>query len=560
MADSQWQAPDDGRNPNTSAIGLISQLNAAFIAQKVKFVVQVGDLADNGGAHESGTRYTTSAALGEDTRALFAQALFDHGIGFFPCRGNHDNAVAAAFAADFPQTRNGLMNASPDRVFDAVPACDAATQPAPARWGAPFTVGSNFDAIGQPAANLAGLSYGFDYQNARFVLIDQFKPADDLDPDGVSPYALETTVARQQAWIGRTLAQRPAASQHAFLFSHKGIITQQHVDVLFGDCPSDRDVTVGTTTYKVAPGAASAFIRTAEANGVRLYFCGHDHIHARSIVKTTDGLTPHARLTHVLCQSVSSKFYTPNECNDAGNGQVPPCTANDQLFCGGRRQTMLSQELYRVGYYIVTVDGPNVSVDYHSAPAFPAYAGSATEAVITTTPELAFTWRETFGYSLVGRQFVVDHGGSFTAVADTGPKAGTVARILAGTNGNPNSDPSGRRYGNAVNTGWYPQRHATASDILVLWGMAATLGSGQTDEYVLSLTCDPPKGKSFILATPDGRGRWVNAVSRNLGGTPAPVTGPWKPGYALGTYGLDREAGTVWAVLDHDGYFAAVAV
>jgi len=290
-------------------------------------------------------------------------------------------------------------------------------------------------------------------------------------------------------------------------------------------------------------------------NGARYYFCGHDHIHNRSIVKTTDAGTA-AQINHLLCQSVSSKFYTPNEENAFGNGNVPAATSNDAFFCAGKRQTQLSQELYTVGYYLVTVDGANVTMDYYSAPAYPSF-GTPTENLITATPTLHFTRRESFGYGLQGKQFVLGNGASFTAVQDAGP-TGTAASILSGTNSNPNSDQSGRAFSNDVNTGWTAATAGTASDILTLWGMGHTLGSSQTDEFTLSLGYDKTKGTSFILATPDGSGNWINAVEQNLGGAKKLVSGPWKAGYPLGTYGLDTAAQTVWAVLNYNAAFAAI--
>jgi hypothetical protein len=559
MADTQWLAKDDGLNPNTSAIGLITQLNQAFINHNVKFVVQVGDLADQASANSSEAGYNTTASLCEDTRALFAQALYNNGIGFFACRGNHDDGSPAEFASLFPQNRTGQMNATPSAAFGI--SNPDANQPTPTKAGSAFTLGSNFAAIGSPSANLAGLSYGFDINNARLVFIDQFTPADGNGPDG-NGYVIQTTAALQQGWVTATLANR-APNSHAFVFSHKGLITQQHIDVLFGDCPSDANfnapanttTSTGAKTYTVAPGAANAFIRSLAGHQARLYFCGHDHNHSRSIVKTTDAGTP-AHITHLLCQSVSSKFYTPNEEDAFGNSNVTACTSNDAFFCGNQRQTMLSQELYTVGYYIVTVDGANVTVDYYSAPAYPTYS-APTENLITTTPALNFTKRETFGYSLNGKQFLVANGGSFTVVQDAGP-SGSTASILSGTNSNPNTDASGRHYVNDVNTGWIPRTGNTASDILTLWGMSATLGSSQTDIYALSVSYDPATSGGCVLATPDANGNWTNAVNQNLGGASKQVTGPWKAGYGLGTYGIDTTAKTVWAVLNYNGPFAAV--
>jgi len=544
MSDTQWLTADtDHLNPNTSAIGIITQLNQQFIAQNVKFVVQVGDLADQASGNSNEAGYATTASLCEDTRALFVQTLFNHGIGFFACRGNHDDGSAAEFVKLFPQTQTGQMNATPASAFSnvsaAYPAADASAQPIPSVSGSAFTQGSHFSTIGSPSANLLGLSYGFDFNNARLLFIDQFTTLDKLNPDEVTPYALGTTASQQQTWINTALAGKPSGG-HAFVFTHKGLITQQHIDTLFGDCPADANFAA----------AANA------GNGARLFFCGHDHNHSRSLVKTTDSGAA-AQITHVLCQSVSSKFYTPNEFNAFGNSNVPSCTSNDAYFCAGKRQTMLSQELYTVGYYIVTVDGPNVTVDYYSAPAYPTYS-APTENMVLTTPTLNFTKRETFGYSQIGKEFLVGNGGAFTVVQDAGP-SGTTAAILSGTNSNPNTDASGRKYFNDVTTGWYAESTQTASDVLVLWGMGHTLGSSQTDVYTLSMSYDATKGSSFVLATPDANGNWAKAVDQNLGGATKAVTGPWKSSYALGTYGMDPATKTVWAVLNFNGCFAAIA-
>jgi hypothetical protein len=559
MADTQWLSADDGQNPNTCAVGLLLPLQQAFIAQHVKFVVQVGDLADQASGPSSEAGYATTASLCEDTRALFAQGLYSAGIGFFPVRGNHDNGSPAEFVNIFPQTQNGQMNATPASVFSITN--PDTVQPSPTQGGSSFTQGTNFAAIGYPP-NYQGLSYGFDYNNARFVLIDQFATVSGNGPDG-NAYDIDTTVSLQQAWINAAYAGKPA-NGHIFNFSHKGIILQQHIDVLFGDCPSDAAFSAPANTatgaaalvYNVAPGAANVFIRSMASNASRFLFCGHDHNHNRCLVNTTDGNTPADHITQVLCQSVSSKFYTPNEDDSLGNSNVTACTSNDVFFCAGKRQTQLSSELYTVGYYIVTVDGPNVTVDYYSAPAFPTYGGN-TQNLITATPTLAFTKRETFGYSLIGQQFIVPTGSTLAVVQDTGP-SGTIAAILGGTNTNPNTDASGRKYANDVNTGWITGTAATASDILLLWGMGITMGSRQTDIYALSMSYNPAKGTSFVLATPDADGNWTKAVDQNAGGALTLVNGPWQASYGLGTYGINTANHTVWAVLNFNGCFAAV--
>jgi hypothetical protein len=73
MADSQWTAGDDGKNPHSVAAGIISQLNQEFIAHGVRLVVAVGDLADNA--------CTAIPCPQMQTRAAFAQALYNARVG-----------------------------------------------------------------------------------------------------------------------------------------------------------------------------------------------------------------------------------------------------------------------------------------------------------------------------------------------------------------------------------------------------------------------------------------------------------------------------------------------
>ena len=586
MGDTQWVATyDDGKNPDAVPVDIINALNKRFttVHKDLKFVVQVGDMTENASSTNlntatlvgsGGAQYTYTNLQAEGTHAAFVQTLYNAGIGFFVHRGNHDSdpTTAAEFVRIYPQTGNspngipaGTMNATPADVF-TIPNADNSVQPFPSKSGSAFQIGSNFSspsAADVGSDNLKGLTYSFDFQNARFVLIDQFNPPDNKGPNGQAAYSINTTVVQQQPWIGKVLSNKPAGVQHTFVFSHKGLTTQQHIDTLFGDCPADALSAVYNGKTQTGSVGMNDFIRTLSGNKAKLYFCGHDHIHNRSLIKTTDD-NGSAQVTHILCQSSSSKFYTPNENNAVGQAPVPPCTSNDAFYCpttpvsvNGRRQTQLSQELYTVGYYIVTVDGANVTVDYYSAPTYSSFS-SGKENQITTTPILNFTKRETFGYSQVGKQFVLGNGDSFTAVQDAGP-SGTTVKILSGTNNNPTTDPSGRKFYNDVNTGWYAKTNYTASDILALFGMGYTLGSAQTDEYTLSLTYDTKKAGALVLATPDGNGNWINAVDQNLAGAKKFVTGPWKAGYALGTYGIDAASATVWAVLNYNGYFAAVA-
>jgi hypothetical protein len=519
MSDTQWIGNDDGKNPNSVAVGIVNQINQQFIKSGVKFVVQVGDLTSNG----------SNGAL--DIRATFAQALYNAGIGFFPLRGNHDASQTAAieFQRIFPQTRNGLNNSTPS---DAL-ATTADYGAPPANTGAPFTIGTSFSspATATTATGLIGLSYSFVYSNARFVMLDQFTRTDGTGSG--SGNMNNNNVAEQQDWINRMLADK-LASGHTFVFAHKNLIGENHNDTLLGSDPAQN-----------AP-ARNAFIGSLCSHGVRYYISGHDHMHQRSVITSPDGTSS---VMQIIGASDSSKFY------------IPAVPSRDSSSNNPARETPITQELNRIGYYIYTVDGPRVTVDYYSAEVNPIL--QSVEFGISSTPTLEFLKRETFGYCLNGKEFLVPEGSPYTVVQQS--FGGTTARILAGINRSTEKDASGRALTKAVDIGRTSATKADAltSDILTLWGMGSSMGSGETDAYTLSMTYDDKKVRSlrldngrFGLATKDADGKWINAVDKNLGGSKKFVAGPWNPSYELGTYGVDRGTHTAWAVINHNGDFA----
>jgi hypothetical protein len=545
MADTQWGMPDDGKNPNSCAVDIVNALNKQFIAKNVKFVIQVGDLVDKIGDKTAGTT-AESIAASEDLRAVYAQELYNAGIGFFPVRGNHDSHRLSGpeFKRVYPQTQNGKMNATPANAF-SIQNPDAATQPFPKPEGSPFTMGTNFstpDAKETHGLDWSGLTYSFDYNNARFVLVDQFAPLNAKEGD-----KRDLTLEPQVQWLSETLSGKPA-NGHAFVFGHKGLISENHVDTLFGNDPT------------ASADSQNAFITAMYKNGVRYYIQGHDHMHNRALVSVTTG-TPtdgvSARVENIISSSDSDKFYRPN---------LP---SNDEKYnlaaFGHRREVQIAQDLRRVGFYIYTVDGPRVTGEYYAA-AVPNATPAAKckeeadrcEFMISTTPELSFKKVETFGYSLNGKEFLVCQEGqekcnsSYTQVADS--YNGTTARILSGTNGSKAQDKVKRAFLKTVDTGWTDKNDEVASDIVTLWGMA-DLDSKQTDVYTLSLTSKISGKGSFALAS-KSKGKWINAVDKNQGGTKKYVAGPWKTGYELGTYGFDPKTNTSWAVINYNDTFA----
>lgn len=391
--------------------------------------------------------------------------------------------------------------------------------------------------ISSSIPGLVGLSYAFDVANVRIVLIDQF-----TRKDGTG--STNSNAIDQITWVDQTLANR-SSDTHAFVMAHKNLIGQNHTDCLFG----------ANATANSA--SRNRFMASLQANKVGYYMGGHDHMHHRSVIASPDSAS---KVEQIICSSNSYKFYTPQS------------TPNDTTG----RETVVAQELYTIGYYVFTVDGPCVTVEFYSS----SHGADYGDVDLSASPaSYDFYLRERFGYSLNGKQFTVANGESYTTVQDS--YGITTAKILAGANEDTSSDAdyNGRAESKTVKTGWKEAPTGAASALFKLWGMDNNLSlfdAGLTGElpdqaastvgdiYALSLSYDAAKVRptkliigSFGLKAKDEKGNWVNAVSLNDGGSQKFVYGPWKSGYGLGTYGVDPATRTVWAVLNRGGEFVA---
>jgi len=504
MSDTQWTTADPaGQNPTTVSVSIINQLNPQFIQAGVKFVIQVGDLADTGNDAD------------EIVRAQAAQPLYDAGIGFFPMRGNHEtygtnNSFAIpVFQTNYPQTR-GLS-----QTFGA----------------------TNFSSPTSLSTELDGMTYSFDYNNARFVILDTWcTPSVDISAAG---YTYGYSVAQQQPWINSRLDKTTRGTDHAFVMTHQPLMAESHQDTMFQ----------GYTNAN--PDMQNAFYASLQSNNVKYFLAGHDHMNQNSIVASPDGLSS---VHEIIGASDSSKFYTPSAVSGAN------------WFGQKVRETPVAQELYTVGYYIFTVDGPNVTVDFYSDThgnwksdaSYPLGAGRPDTNI---TPVLTFAKKQTFGYSQNGAEFLVAEGASYPTTPFT--FSGTTAQFLAGTNTSTAMDYISRKLTHAVDIGWDAATCATSSAILSLWG-TTDIGSSSGDTIALSMSFDRNSvsdatlvSGNFGLAAVDSAGNLTSAVAQNVGGTPNFVFGPWNASYTLGTYGVDPDTNTVWAVVNHAGRFAA---
>jgi hypothetical protein len=532
MGDTQWTCPTDPRGNNSDSVpaSIIEQINPEFIKARVEFVIQVGDLTDNG------------SNAGIKARAAAAKSLTDAGIGFFPMRGNHETIGEPAndyaipvFRENFPQTQSGNFKRSDGRTFH---------------------VGSNFSSPTEVSSDLKGMSYSFDFgrhgDSARFVIIDNWATPGKCIEAVRLKYGY--SIGDQQPWINSTLDKKTRRTEHAFVLSHQPLMAQSHQDSPF----------IGYTNAN--PDMQNTFFAALKSNDVNYYISGHDHMHQRSVITSPDGASS---VHELICTGDSTKFYTPKPLDDAN------------WFGQKVRETSISHQQGGFGYYIFTVDGPRVSVDYYADttgnwlsgadyPNGPSGAGSQ------VTPLLNFSKRETWGYSLNGKEILVARGGSYILTDDTtkaiarGEKGyiRTTARILSGKNDSTMTDGSliatggsqCRQLTKAVDTGWSPGKvngRAIASDVLTLWGMTDA-GSSRSHVYVLSMSYGKSVKSKHVpgLVSRDSSGRWVDAVDLNAGGAKAFVSGPWNSSYGLGTYGVDAEAHTAWAVINYTGDFA----
>jgi autotransporter-associated beta strand protein/T5SS/PEP-CTERM-associated repeat protein len=97
------------------------------------------------------------------------------------------------------------------------------------------------------------------------------------------------------------------------------------------------------------------------------------------------------------------------------------------------------------------------------------------------------------------------------------------------------------------------------SDIFSLSGLTVLDGAtGQTDTFVLQLKLDSVTDNSLLAWLDPNTQTWVNAIAGNIGGSAHFVLGAYNAATdnQLGTYGVDTDNGTVWAVLDHNSDFA----
>jgi hypothetical protein len=541
--DTQWTLEEDAENPNFVTGSILKQVNNEFINHGVKLVIALGDMSDR----------AKPGAI--KTRAEYAKPLYDAGIGFFPMRGNHESygwlfnyapveAEIAELLESFPQTRKEMFGA--------------------------YNISSPTTLDGKENNDLAGLSYSFDYgpegSNVRFVILD----TEDVSCETTEMKMNGTTnpnwpkecknypIPSQQKWINERLKKNRRNTEHAIILSHRAPISQNHTD-----SPFNPNTIFGKEPYPMDYNAEgqNTFFKSMVKNGAKFYLGAHDHIHQRSIIESPDR---NFKIQEIIAAGLSTKFYEPSPIPFPKKDREGNITIPDQWSGQKEREIPLSQEEKNIGYYIYTVDGPRLTADYYSDAKgnfesnnkYP-YGANSPEFKAGITPEFKFVKKETFGYSLNGKEFIISQGESYRAVKDTFKK--TRADILDGVNSSNAVDANKRNLVKAVQTGWVknPDPGILKSHIFSIWGMDELGSNGKTDTYVLSLSMDFKKNATYCIATYVD-GKWINAVDENFGGTKQLIEGKYKSEYGLGTYGYDSKSKTAWAVLDYNADFAVV--
>jgi len=255
----------------------------------------------------------------------------------FQTRAAHNKALAAAGIRFYPLRGNH----------------DAKNEEAVAQWkqafpGLPGTLDGGGSSPDLPGA--AGLTYSFTHKGGKFICLDTFSLLDDGSKGGKA-----YTVGDYLPWIETELKQDD--HRFTFVFAHKNLLGQNHKDNLFGNDATNQDS---------QPEMQNAFFACLQRHGVRYYLSGHDHMYNRSRIKSPDGKS---EIEQIICGSAAHKFYQPTE-----------------PFL--KRETPIVQELNRIGFFIVRVDGENIRFEYYSTEPFGAEP-------VTPTWEL----RDSFDYA-----------------------------------------------------------------------------------------------------------------------------------------------------------------
>ena len=160
-----------------------------------------------------------------------------------------------------------------------------------------------------------GMTYSYTQGKVMFLSLDQFQTND---------------LKINQGWLDQTLAKPHPA--HVFAFAHKmAFFSGNHVDGMFK-----------------APEARDAMLKSLASAGSRAVFFGHDHLYDHCIAKFS-GWTDDQFIHQFVVGTAGAPFVKTKE--------LPTADGNWSLTRGGHDGN-------RLGYCVVDVDGPNVTIVY----------------------------------------------------------------------------------------------------------------------------------------------------------------------------------------------------
>ena len=350
---------------------VLSEIAREVVRQDADFLVYPGDLVY--GARLAPERFETQ--LWNWVRVV--QPVYRAGIPVYVCRGNHE--VGDMWDAEPNQPPDPMDNYS-------------------LRW---------LDVFGNPdypnqilpdngPADAGYMSYAVRHKNALIVATDQY--------GGVRHWLAHQV---DQVWLDSQLQSN--TKPHVFVFGHEPAFRLVHPDCL-DDHPARRD----------------EFWRRLQAEGARMYFCGHDHFYNHACVDEGDG-NPDNDVHQLVIATAGAPGYT----------WLPPYGGDNGPF-----SVTLVYHAEQYGYVLVeiddlhvkatwmerrTIDHPGLNLydprhvwDYRVVPRPMVTRPNGGERVPAGQPYIV-TWRTTEGADIhrVAIEYSLDRGVTWSAAGES---------------------------------------------------------------------------------------------------------------------------------------------
>ena len=217
---------------------IVEKIAADIVKLNPDLVLVSGDLVSGWSMHAT-MEYDKQYAQWKETM----KPVYDAGIRVYPVRGNHDSGPERLVQSDRPRRTN----------WEPPPkGTEAKIRKA---FLNAFKEYSYIPSNGPKGE--ARLEYSFEHKNAFFIGMDTYN-----DNGGQHRINLD--------WVTRQLAVNK--KPHVFIYGHEPAFEMLHRDNL-SYYPEERD----------------KFWDTLGASGGRIYFCGHDHIYNRALIKDSAG-------------------------------------------------------------------------------------------------------------------------------------------------------------------------------------------------------------------------------------------------------------------------------